>query len=299
MQEGWDKPLWLLKRLFKKSDENMAVLTNKLESIQNIFKTAGSATATGQDILYGKTAYNGSTLLTGSMPNQGAKSKTLNCGSSFTIPKGYHNGSGVVKANSLASQTAVDADKAAVTSSTMLEGRQAWVNGNKVSGSMANKSGTTVETSVASISGGEVYLGIPSTGYYNTDSMVKVDGTLLKDGIKIYPLAVKTATKAANGNGIYGASTSYTLTADYDYIVASGAGFNAYSDARNDFQSHAVKQPTYEGTGTIATNSDGKLVVKNAKKGGVITCKNTYNYTLNGEVHTGVTLTVYGIRFCS
>lgn len=40
----------------------------------------------------------------GTMPNQGAKTATLACGGSYTIPAGYHNGSGKVTANSLASQ---------------------------------------------------------------------------------------------------------------------------------------------------------------------------------------------------
>lgn len=40
----------------------------------------------------------------GTMPNQGAKTATLTCGGSYTIPAGYHNGSGKVIANSLASQ---------------------------------------------------------------------------------------------------------------------------------------------------------------------------------------------------
>lgn len=41
----------------------------------------------------------------GTMTNNGAISTTLNCGGSYTIPKGYHNGQGKVTANSLASQT--------------------------------------------------------------------------------------------------------------------------------------------------------------------------------------------------
>ena len=38
------------------------------------------------------------------MPNKGAVTASLNCGGSYTIPAGYHNGSGKVTANSLASQ---------------------------------------------------------------------------------------------------------------------------------------------------------------------------------------------------
>ena len=35
------------------------------------------------------------------MANNGAVSKTLNAGQSYTIPAGYHNGSGKVTANSI------------------------------------------------------------------------------------------------------------------------------------------------------------------------------------------------------
>ena len=42
----------------------------------------------------------------GGIVNRGAVSATLNAGGSFTIPAGYHNGSGRITANSLASQNA-------------------------------------------------------------------------------------------------------------------------------------------------------------------------------------------------
>lgn len=59
--------------------------------------------ATAGDILYGKTAHSNSSgsavALTGSMVNNGAVSKTLDATSnnqSYTVPVGYHNGSGTV-----------------------------------------------------------------------------------------------------------------------------------------------------------------------------------------------------------
>lgn len=70
---------------------------------------------------------------TGSMVNNGAVSKTLNAGGSYTIPVGYHNGSGKVTANSLASQTAGTA-----TAADIMSGKTAWVGGNKLTGTMEN-----------------------------------------------------------------------------------------------------------------------------------------------------------------
>jgi hypothetical protein len=37
------------------------------------------------------------------MTNQGAKTASLNCGESYTIPAGFHDGAGKITANSLAS----------------------------------------------------------------------------------------------------------------------------------------------------------------------------------------------------
>lgn len=76
--------------------------------------------------------------LVGTMPNQGAKTASLNCGGSYIIPAGYHNGNGKVTANSLASQTSATA-----TAAQILSGKTAWVNGAKVTGTIASLAGGT------------------------------------------------------------------------------------------------------------------------------------------------------------
>ena len=57
------------------------------------------ATATAANILSGKTAYVNGSKLTGTMTNNGAVSKTMTANGSYTIPAGYHNGSGKVTVN--------------------------------------------------------------------------------------------------------------------------------------------------------------------------------------------------------
>lgn len=95
----------------------------------------------------------------GTMPDNGAVSPAaLSAGGSYTIPEGYHNGSGTVTAKSLSSQTGVDSGKTAVTAANMLTGYQGWVNGTKVSGTMANNGATggTI-TGLGSVAGDTVY----------------------------------------------------------------------------------------------------------------------------------------------
>ncbi len=82
----------------------------------------------------------------GTMANQGAKTATLTCGGSYIIPAGYHNGAGKVTANSLASQTVVDSGKSAAGAAQILTGYQAYVNGSKVSGTMANRGASQITT---------------------------------------------------------------------------------------------------------------------------------------------------------
>jgi hypothetical protein len=102
------------------------------------------------------------------MTDQGAKTSALNCSGSYTIPEGYHNGSGKITANSLASQTTVESSKTAVTAGTMLTGYQGWVNGSRISGTMPNNGAVTP----SALGAGGSYT-IPA-GYHNGSGKVTV-----------------------------------------------------------------------------------------------------------------------------
>ena len=88
---------------------------------------------------------------TGNMPNRGAVTQALNAGGSYTIPNGYHNGSGKITANSLASQTSATA-----TAGYIYNGKTAWVNGSKITGNMTV--GSILNFSAAAYSGTQILL---------------------------------------------------------------------------------------------------------------------------------------------
>lgn len=91
------------------------------------------ATATASVVLAGYTCYVNDNKITGSMPAQ-TLNRTLNAGGSVTIPAGYYDGSSVISTSTLAGETAANA-----ASSHILSGYNAWVNGSKINGSMANR----------------------------------------------------------------------------------------------------------------------------------------------------------------
>lgn len=100
------------------------------------------------------------------MANQGAKTAALNAGGSYAIPAGYHNGSGRVTANSLASQTSANA-----AAGHILSGKTAWVNGSKLTGNIASMGGQAITPTAAQqtvscsgkyMTGNIVVKGIPS-----------------------------------------------------------------------------------------------------------------------------------------
>lgn len=68
-------------------------------AIPSEYKDTSNVDATAADVLAGKTIVTGSGEVEGTMPNRGAVSKTLDAttdNQSYTVPAGYHNGSGAV-----------------------------------------------------------------------------------------------------------------------------------------------------------------------------------------------------------
>ena len=146
------------------------------------------------------------------MANNGAVSKTLNAGQSYTIPAGYHNGSGKVTANSLASQTSATA-----TASDIANGKTAWVNGQKITGSALNNLGnakliSNKTTSAVTVPAGYDYILVVGTRNtpLNYDPSISVSsGTALLD------LTFKGGTLTIQYEGAWSTFNSMTICKFY------------------------------------------------------------------------------------
>lgn len=106
--------------------ETINDLQGQLDSLNS---QLAQTNATAAHILKDYKAYSGGQLVVGTMPNNGAVSASLNAGQSYTIPEGYHNGNGIITANSLANQTPGTA-----TANNISSGMTAWVNGQLITG---------------------------------------------------------------------------------------------------------------------------------------------------------------------
>ena len=207
MQEGWDKPLWI-SRLLKQNKQD---IMDKLDSIENIFKKAGDATATDSDIVKPKTAYNGNTLLTGTLEDKtGTTSYTANTTLDSTnkllrmqVPSVGKYGVGnylqqsfanianligltsakILKNNTILGITGnssnMDTSSCNAAAAQILSGKKAGVKGNTVTGTMANKAGTTVKASAISQDEDNTYFTIPASGFYDTSSKIYTENSNL------------------------------------------------------------------------------------------------------------------------
>lgn len=146
-----------------------------VSAIPDNYQDVSSTTVTAADVLATKVFVTADgTVTTGTMPNSGAVTKALDTGTtSYTIPKGYHNGSGKVsvslqevsvtptvdpqiikpdtgKVISLISvdpipSQYVDTTNATAKAAEILVGKTAYVNSSRITGTMANN-GSVTET---------------------------------------------------------------------------------------------------------------------------------------------------------
>ena len=121
------------------------------------FYDSSEDTAAAEHILSGKTAHGSGGPVTGSMVNNGAVSGTISAkAGTYTVPEGYHNGSGSVQIASAeqakiiagniksgvtilgvsGSSNVVDTSGGDATAAQILSGKKAYVKGSLVTGSL-------------------------------------------------------------------------------------------------------------------------------------------------------------------
>lgn len=167
-------------------------------AIPSAYQDVSSVTAAAADVLSGKTIVTADgTVTAGTMANNGAVEKVLTAAEpSYTVPKGYHSGTGTVSISTetktvtptteqqvvsptsgkvLSSVTVeaipaqyVDSSDATATAAQILDGATAYVDGEKVEGAMPNNGAAekTLDASTTSYT-------IPA-GYHNGEGAVSV-----------------------------------------------------------------------------------------------------------------------------
>lgn len=114
----------------------------------------------------------------------------------------------------------VDTSAGNAAASQILSGKKAYVGGNLVTGSMPDKSGTTVAAGSVTQDSSYTYFGVPSSGYYSTGSKLRALNSNLKSKIRV-TITVR--------EGYYNDGKTADWTFDID--VSSGSATIVSTDA--------------------------------------------------------------------
>lgn len=223
---------------YEKEQQDLADLDDEMFMGERI-------SATPEDVLEGKTYYKeNEKLSTGTMKNNEDKDVTINPGESYTIPEGYHSGEGTVTADGI-----TDFTPGTATADNISEGKTAWVNGQKITGTgtdvkTAYTQGTTdstkklVREAIASLSigtyGGPQKKTIDCTKYPGWESFTNENFSIVCSGINNGNSCVDVtwspswSYNASTGKVTFSGSMSYGSTNGYHTVNISLTGYIYY-----------------------------------------------------------------------
>lgn len=264
-------------------------------SIFNVTGTYTSdATADATHILRDKIAYSKGSKITGTMANNGSWSCTgINAGAEYTIPAGYHTGRGKVIANSLSGQT-----QATATAANIAEGKTAWVNGTKITGTMTDHGAVAMALAL-----GGTYK-IPA-GYHNGSGKVTTQSLSSQTpGTAAASHIISGKTAWVNGSKItgtlkdyhdkyiemdsvhYDGDINFTKTIEEGMAIEEGGMLKAYlaGDAFGDAAvANVLSGKTF--TSTNGLKLTGTMTNQGAKTASLNT--STTSYTIPAGYHNG------------
>ena len=206
-----------------------------LNAVQNLFKTSGEATASASDIVAPKTAYNGTTLITGTIADKTGTSEYAATASidntnkkiKMQVPADGKYGtknylyqsfsniasligltaSKLVKNNTVLGITGnssnMDTSSCDAAAAQILSGKKAGVKGNIVTGTMVNRAGTTVQAAAVTQDDDNTYFAVPEAAYYDKNSKIATANSNLSKQISF-----KKLHSSAQDSGITNVSVS-------------------------------------------------------------------------------------------
>lgn len=218
------------------ANDTFTVMASNIDSIVTD-PSIGTTDATASDVLAPKKVVSQGNLLTGTMPNRGAVNQNLTTeGQEYTIPSGYHNGLGKVKAvitglvaSAIKAGTTVGGilgtftSDATATTAQMLAGAVAYVNGNKITGTIPSK---TAQTYTPGTSNQTIATGQYLSGAQTIAGSANLVAANIKSGVNIFGVVGNVAPAQSPDNASVPVRLYYS---SYNYYIAP-ISFVEYND---------------------------------------------------------------------
>lgn len=285
MKSLWDSVLWL-RRKNKQDKEEILTAVN---AVKNLFKTSGEATASASDIVAPKTAYNGTTLITGTIADKTGTSEYAATASidntnkkiKMQVPTDGKYGtknylyqsfsniasligltaSKLVKNNTVLGITGnssnMDTSGCDAAAAQILSGKKAGVKGNVVTGTMVNRAGTTVQAAAVTQDDDNTYFAVPEAAYYDKNSKIATANSNL--GVSTFNYIHPNNNWAANSKTIQVKKNQTAIV----LIPYSGRGADTSYTVGSDMQ--LVKQIN-PSVNSLTSSDDGGCVKANIYK---------------------------------